>query len=144
MDELMPTVVYAVNLLAPLIPFLTKAGEKVAEQVGEASYKKVKALYEAIRNKFASDDDEYALQTLKRFEEQPANDNRKAALVSVVTDKATTDPVFANQLDRFVQEAKQDGNITQFATRVYGNARVGKIYNIGQAGQITETKTLKE
>lgn len=144
MNELMPTIVQAISLLAPLTPYLVKAGEKVAEGVGEASFQKVKSLYEVIRNKFTADDDDYAQQTLKRFEEQPDSENRKAALVEIVAEKATTDPAFANQLERHVQEAKQDGNLAQFVTNVYGNAQVGKIYNIGQVGQITENNPLKE
>lgn len=144
MNELMPMIVYAVNLLAPLTPFLTKAGEKVAEKIGEAGFEKAKSLYSAIRDKFASDEDEYALQTLRKLEEQPENEGRKAALIGVLAGKADDDAGFAQQLERIVQEIKQDSNTAQFMTNVYGDARVSNIYNIGQVGQFTPEKNPPE
>lgn len=137
MSDLMQSGLSAVTLLAPVLPFIVKSGEKFAEKIGEASYNKVRALYESIRNKFDSDQDQYALQSLQRLEEQPADESRQAVVASVINEKAQTDLKFADELERRIREAKGDTSLSQFITNVSGNAQVGKILNIGQAGNIT-------
>ena len=137
MTDLMQTGIDAVKLLAPLLPFLTKSGEKFAEKIGEASYDKIRALYESVRSKFSLDQDQYALQTLDRLEQRPDDEGRQAVLGNLIGEKAETDPNFAYELERIVGEARQDYNLSQFITNVSGNAYVGKIFNIGQVGQIT-------
>lgn len=127
----------AVKLLAPLLPFLVKSGEKFADKIGEASFEKVRAIHKSIRSKFSSDQDQYALQSLQRLEEQPADESRQAVVASVIKEKAETDRAFADELERGVREAKGDTNLSQFITNISGNAQVGKIFNIGQAGNIT-------
>lgn len=118
---------------ALLAPYLARAAEAAAKKAGERAWEKVEALYQAIRRKFAADQDEYAQKTLQRLEAQPTAEARQAALADVLTEKAQADPDFARKLARLVQDATQDNTVVQFLTQVYGEARVGNIINIGRA-----------
>ncbi len=119
---------------ALLAPYLTKAGEEVAKQAGDAAWQMAASLYQAIRRKFTKDQDAYAQQTLQRLEEQPTNEARQAALADVLNEKVQADPSFAQELKGLVQDTTQTQGINQFLTQVYGNAQVEKIVNIGQTG----------
>ena len=115
-------------------PFLAKIGESIAKKAAERIWDKAEALYQAIRQKFTRDQDAYAQQTLERLTEQPTSDGRQAALAMILTEKANSDPAFAQELLRLVQEIAQDNTAPQFLTQVYDQAQVGKIVNIAQAG----------
>lgn len=123
-------------LLAPLLPFLNKAGEALAKRIGESAYEKGKAIHETIRRKFASDQDEDAAQALKRLIEKPVDEDLKSGLAKIIEDKAAADGRFANELEKVVREAKRDPNFVQFVTTIQGNAHVGQILNIGHVENI--------
>lgn len=127
-----PIVTSAVALLAP---YLAKAGEEVAKKAGEASWEKMKALYQAIRTKFSADKDDYAQQTLKRLEDKPSEESRQRALADILTEKAEADPEFGQELKRLVQDTTQGKGVPEFLTQVYGG-EVGQILNINQAGDL--------
>lgn len=122
----------AAALLAPLLPYLVKVGEKAAEEAGKkfgtAAWEKAKALYEAIRGKFTGD--AYAEETLKRAAEKPESEGRQAALTEVLAEKAEADPEFGQQLAQLTEVTAQERGIVNFLTQVYGG-RVNKIINIG-------------
>ncbi len=126
-----PMTTAAVALLAP---YLAKAGEEVAQKVGDAAWQMAASLYQAIRRKFTKDQDAYAQQTLQRLKEQPTNEARQAALADVLNEKVQADPSFAQELKQLVQDTTQTQGINQFLTQVYGQAQVEKIVNIGQTG----------
>ena len=123
----------ATTAVALLAPYLTKAGEAAAKKAGEAAWKKVEALYQAIERKFVADKDDDAQKTLQHLEDQPKDDGCQAALASVLAAKAAADPEFAQDLARLVHGAAQDKTVTQFLIQVYPEAEVNKIINIGKA-----------
>jgi hypothetical protein len=118
--------------VALLVPYLAKATEGLASKAGEVAWDKVVALYKAVCRKLSADKDEKAQQTLRRMEEQPADEERQTALMNVLTEKARTDPVFKQELAQLVQVATQEETIA-FLTQVYDRGRVDKIINISQA-----------
>jgi hypothetical protein len=126
----------AITAAALLAPYLVKAGEAAAKKAGETAWEKVESLYQAMRGKFAADEDDYAEKTLQRLEEQPTSEVRQASLADILTEKAEADPTFARELAQLVQDTAQDQATAQFLTQVYDNARVDKIINIGQAGTV--------
>lgn len=132
----MDIVQIATAAVALLAPYLIKAGESAAGKVGEKALEKVEALYQAIRRRFAADKNDYAEKTLQRMEEQPTSEGCQAALADILAEKAQNDPGFAQELMQLVQSATQDKTVVQILTQVYGNARVGKIINIGNAGVV--------
>jgi hypothetical protein len=122
--------------VALVVTYLTKMADSVAEKAGEDTWEKMKALYGRIRDKFSSDQDEYAEKTLQRLEEQPANERRQSALAEVLKDKIEADQYFAEQVSLLARNATQDKKVVQFLTQVYGEATVGKIISIGQAHNV--------
>lgn len=94
----------AVAVLTPLSPYLAKAGEEVAKEVGKAVFEKGKAIHFAIRRKFEDDQDEQAQQTLALFERRP--ETARETLVAQLTQKAEGDTVFAEALSRLVGDAR--------------------------------------
>ncbi|MCS7179398.1 MAG: hypothetical protein N0A03_09045 [Anaerolineae bacterium] len=110
------------------------AAQKIGEAFGEKAVRAAENLLHLIRRKFAADGDAYAQETLRRLEAQPTSEARQAALADVLAEKAETDPDFARELAGLVQAAFRGETTVQFLTQVYGEARVSKIVNIGQAG----------
>lgn len=127
----------ATAVLTPLLPYLVKAGEKAAEEAGQkigaTALDKAKALYEAIRKKFAGD--AYAEETLKRAAEKPDSEGRRAAVAEVLAEKAEADQEFGQQLAQLTQVTAQEQGVVNFLTQVYGG-KVGKIMNIGWAQEV--------
>lgn len=109
------------TILTPLLPYLIKAGEKAAEEIGKklgvAAWEKAKALYETIRAKFAGD--AYAEETLRRVAEKPTDEGRRSALQSVLTEKAEADHDFGQQLARLVEEVQSSPGDTLTAIGSY-------------------------
>lgn len=132
----MNLVLIATSAVQLLAPYLVKVGEGTAQKAGEAIWEKTKTLYQTIRHKFSTDKDDYAQQTLQRLEEQPSAEPRQRGLVDVLVEKAHTDPEFAQELNRLVQDTTQGKDVGQFLTQVYGG-EVGKIININQASNFT-------
>ncbi len=96
------TATVAVSLVSP---FLVKAGEKFAEKVGEKLADKTGQIYNLLKESFASD--EYAGLTLLRLEQAPENEGRKTALETLIKEKMEEDNEFAEQLGKFINEAKE-------------------------------------
>jgi hypothetical protein len=122
----------ATAAVALVAPYLSKAAEAAASEAGKAVLKTGEHIYQAIRDKFSTKQDAYADQTLSRLQQDPENEGRQSALVQVLVELAKEDPNFAHEIQQLVQSAKQDGQVNQFMTQVYGNAWVGKITNIGE------------
>jgi hypothetical protein len=90
------TVAQAVGPL--LAPFIGKAMEGAANKTGEIGAEKAGTLLDTIRRKFAVDQDDYAVQTLQRFEEQPDVASRQQTLATLLAEMAEADPAFADAL----------------------------------------------
>ncbi|CAA9250387.1 MAG: hypothetical protein AVDCRST_MAG77-2046 [uncultured Chloroflexi bacterium] len=132
----------AVAVLAPFLSSLAqKAGsvvvDRLAEDAGAGAEKAVDALYEAVRQKFASDGDKDAEHSLEGLAAKPDSKARQAAVAEVLEEKAKADPAFAEHLAELVRSVEQDPQASQFLTQVSGNASVRNIANIGRAGDVT-------
>ena len=95
----------AASAIVILAPYLVKAGESFAEKAGEKLAEKAGALYQAIKNKFKSDND--AEQTIALVEAKPDSKARMSALEEILTEKMKEDPNFAATINRLVEEAKE-------------------------------------
>jgi hypothetical protein len=107
-----------------------KALEAAGDQAGEGAWATLGRIREAIRSRFRGDAE--ATQALERLEAKPASQARTAELVEVLQPRLEADPPLVAELTRLVEEAKAEPQTAAFVTTVQGNARVGKLTNIGQ------------
>jgi hypothetical protein len=121
----------ATTIVGFISPYLMKEGEAITKKAFDETSKIAGKLYETIKNKFS--DDGYAKETLKRFEEDPKSESRKAALSGVIEEKIAKDPSLATELEKLIVLAKElaGEQITQTVT-VTGQARTGNITSIGK------------
>jgi hypothetical protein len=115
----------ALAAVAVLGPYLAKAGQTFSEKAGEALAQKAGELYQVIKRRFAGDT--YAETTLARAEEQPAAENRLAALKLVLTEKIQGDPQFATAVRRLVEEARAVDHRNVIAHGIRGVAVGGDV-----------------
>lgn len=117
----MDLVTLATGAVSLLVPYLAKAGRSIAEKVGKDVWdivsSKVETLYDAIKNKFKGND--YASQSLKRLEEKPEDEDRQAAMKSVLKEVLAEDSQFQKTLSQLLAEAKQMGGDS--IIQVYGS-----------------------
>ncbi len=118
----------AVAVLIPLAPYLQKAGEEVAKEVGKAVWAKGSAVYRVIRARFEKDKDDKGQATLKLFLNDPHT--FEEALARLVVQRAQVDPAFGKQLHGLLQDAVEDRAVVTFLNNFYGETRVGKIIEI--------------
>ncbi len=122
----------ATTTLILLSPYLSKAGEAIAENLGEKLAEKVSGLYQTLQEKFRGDD--YAEQTLARLEGKPESEGRQAALKEVLIEKMEADPDFAEQLRQLVEESKQVGGGDIISQHLNISGKAGDIFQIGKMG----------
>jgi Lhr-like helicase len=115
------------SVVALLAPYLVKAGESAAQEMGKTGFGKVKAIYQAIAQKFSRDN--YGQQALKRLEEKPLDEKRQRALIDLLEEKVTEDPEFAKKLAALVENVTEGKPTNQFVTQIFGT--VGKNVTIG-------------
>ncbi len=94
----------AVAFLTPLTPYLAKAGEEVAKEVGRAVFEKARAVYSIIRQKFEAEQDDESRRALTSFEPQPTAYADR--LVVQLTQKAETDQQFAQALAGHIRDLR--------------------------------------
>jgi len=119
-----------------LAPYLKDAGTEIASKAGEAAAEGVHRLVDSIRRKLASSGPE-AQQAFDELQRQPDNAERQDALATVLTSEAEQDEAFATDLARLVRELTEEPTLTSFLTHIYGQAKVGQILNIHQAGNLS-------
>jgi flagellum-specific peptidoglycan hydrolase FlgJ len=68
-------------------------------------------------------------------EATPGDEDAQAALRLQLKKQMATDPAFADTLRQLLEEIGQDEQTAAFLTQVYGG-EVGKVINIGQAGEV--------
>jgi hypothetical protein len=135
----MDPVALATMVVGVLAPYLTKAGQKIAEKAGEAAWEKASALYDAVRGKTAKDT--YAQQTLERLHGAPDDTNRRAAMQAVLAEMIAADTSFAESLHKLLEEDGDTTDEIEQHVRVSGQARTG---NITQIGRVTGNIDLGE
>ncbi len=126
----------AIAAVAFLHPYLQEVGKGAAKKVGESVTQKGEHLLSTIRTRFRAKPDGYALQTLERMEADPANEGRQGALTAVLKEEAEKDHAFQTELAQLVLSLAKDESVTRFVTNVSGDARVGKLINIGSAHDV--------
>jgi hypothetical protein len=123
----------AAAVVAVLSPYLAQAGGILATKAGEGVAALIGDLYGLVRDKFDDDPDPAARGALRNLEKQPADGANQRALEAALADKATADPVFAEELAGTLRQITQGKPVSQqFLTQVYGG-EVGKIINVAQA-----------
>lgn len=91
----------AVTVLTPLMPYLVKAGEALAQEVGKAVFTQAKALYTTIRKKFEQTSDTQAKLMLETLDK--ATDAEKQQLAERIVQQAQQDSAFAQALSAEVE-----------------------------------------
>lgn len=94
-----------VAILTPLSPYLAKAGEAVAEEVGKAVFTQGKSLYTTLREKFEQDNDHSAKQALDHLDKSPSE--AQSILREHIVKQAETDPEFATDLSSQVEGLRE-------------------------------------
>jgi hypothetical protein len=95
--------------LTPFLPYLLKAGEKVAEEVGKkfgaATWDRAKALWEKLRSKVEAKP--AAQEAVQDAAAAPNDEDIQAALRLQLRKLLAEDAVFAREIARLWQEAQQ-------------------------------------
>jgi hypothetical protein len=128
----MDVAMIAQTAITILAPYLAKAGEEVAKKSREAAGKKAEAIYQAIKTRFQKEKDDYPLQTLERFEENP--EKRKATIQEVLEEILDKDPDFAQLLFTLLKKADEASGGAVFNVNIFG----------GEVGQVINVDELKE
>ncbi|MGB8646748.1 MAG: hypothetical protein WCF84_16020 [Anaerolineae bacterium] len=96
-------------MLAPMLPYLLQAGEKVAQEAGqkfgEEAWQEGKALWERLWPRVEARP--AAKEAAEDVAAQPTNADRQAALRVQLDKLLSADPALAQELARMVQSGKQ-------------------------------------
>ena len=120
----------AVAALTLLAPYLAKAGESVAEKVGDAMYKQAQTLYAVIKDKFKGD--QTAEKTLTRVKQEPNNQAWKDTLLGILVMKLEEDPQFANAIEQFVKDAEKSSEGDSISQTMNISGTTGDVFQIGK------------
>lgn len=112
-------------------PYLARAGEALAKEVGQVALDAMKSIYRTVKESLAGDS--YAEETLERVEEEPQSESRLTALESLLEERLQADRDFAAALQGMLEEVKEAGaeDFVQQVT-VSGQAQTGDITQIGK------------
>lgn len=119
----------ATNVVAVLAPYLAKAGEEFAKEIGKAASNKIGALYQALKARFQ--DQPTASEALADVEAAPDDEDARSALRLQLKKQMLADPGFAETLRQLLDEIGHDKQAATFLTLVYGG-KVGEIINIDE------------
>lgn len=102
--------------LAPFLPYLVKAGEKVAEEIGEkfseAAWEKAQALWAKLRGK------KEVVQVAQTAADLPENKGMQAALQEEIAKVLQSDPALAEEIAQLMGEVRPAGtNVTASGAR---------------------------
>ncbi len=93
-----------IAVLTPALPYITKAGESLAGEVGKESFKKAAALFTKIKDKFRSSGAPKGETTLDLFADDP--DTYEVALMKLLSKLLEENPEFATQLQQDLANEK--------------------------------------
>lgn len=110
-----------------LAPYLAKAGEEFAKEVGKSASEKMGAVYEMVKTRFKRRP--AAAEALADFEASPEDNDTQAALRLQLKKEMDNDPEFGDELRDQVDKVSHDEQAATFLTQVYGG-EVGEIFNI--------------
>jgi len=128
MGPIEPAAITAAALLA------TKALEALGGKVGEHTWAEMGRLIALVRHKVTGH--QPAETALSEVERHPDDQNRIRTLAELLAALAAQDATFHRELAALVADARRDPLIGSLATRVYGQAQVGQLLNVGQARDI--------
>ena len=135
----------ASTTVALLTPYLTakfiQTGEKVIDKANDVAWDKAQEIFQAIKQRFAKEDDTYYQGTLNGFESKP--DKRKESFESALKELLESDQAFASTLSGLVQEAEAVDAKTVFNTTIQ-NSTVGEVINVETLGTLTINKESSE
>jgi hypothetical protein len=94
----------AVTILTPLSPYLVKAGEALAKEVGKEVFTRSKNLYATIRDRFQQAGNAQAQSTLESLDK--ATETEKEQLVKTIVQQAENDAEFAQALSSQVEDMR--------------------------------------
>lgn len=114
-----------------------KAQERAAERAVEGGEGVVQRLASWLRGSLSALGGEAASSALESVGRAPNSLSNVEALAVVLDDRAAGDANFRIRLAALVDEVRRDPIACSFVTEVYGNAQVGKIVNIDQAGDVS-------
>jgi hypothetical protein len=111
-----------VTFLAPLLPYLLKKGEQVADRaidaVGEAAWDRAKSIWSSLRP--SVDADEAASQAARAVASDPKDEAAKGALQFQFRNLLNSDPGLNHEVGRLLEKAKLDGVIADNGAVVIG------------------------
>lgn len=88
------------NVMAVLMPYVTKGAEEFTRAAGQAAYEKAKSLLATLKARWAGDKE--ATENLDRFEEKPQR--YQPVLEDILKEKLTEDKDLANELAQLLKE----------------------------------------
>jgi|SRR5215469_14730695 len=115
--------------LAVASAIATKTVEDAAGKIGDSLWQAMTRIYDAVRAHFHHD--QPMLQALDRIRGHPHDQEAAKHLAGELRDRFLRDPSFADELARLIEELNSAPETARFLTVVEGNARVGKVTNIG-------------
>ena len=130
----MDPVTIATAALTVLSPYVKHAGEALVKTVGEVALEKAKGLLGWLKSRFAGDP--VATKDLSRFEADP--DKFESGLKSTIEEKAQTDPAFAAELKKRLDEIGPQ--IVVFQKIKDGKLAVGVEADRIQSGKVSVTQ----
>jgi hypothetical protein len=128
MGPIEPAAITAATLLA------TKALEAVGGQAGQTAWAGMSRLVALVRRKVTGH--RQAETALAQVQQHPEDVDRVRELGELLAAFAVQDAAFHRDLAALVDQARRDPVVGQLATKVYGQAQVGQILNVGQARDI--------
>jgi len=106
----MDPLTFAPALLSLLTPYLIKAGEKAAEEVGKALPQRAAQLWQALRQKF--DAKPAAAEALTDLAHNPEDPDTQAAFRKEARKAAEQDPAWLQQMTGLLQQAQREAQQT--------------------------------
>jgi hypothetical protein len=128
MAPIEPAAITAATLLA------TKALEAVGSQAGERTWAGMSGLVTLVRRKVAGNSQ--AETALAQAQQHPQDPEPVRALGELLATFAAQDAAFHRDLVALIDQARRDPVVGFLATRVYGQAQVGQLVNVGHARDI--------
>jgi hypothetical protein len=123
-EPIEPAALTAASLLA------TKALEAVGSQAGETSWVGMSRLVTLVRRKVIGH--RQAETALAQVQQHPDDHQRIRELGKLLATFAAQDAAFHRDLAELVEQARRDPVVGSLATKVYGQAQLGQLTNIGQ------------
>lgn len=104
MNEWIEVAAKTVALLAPLAPYLKKAGESIAGEVGKDALKKAREVTDRIRQRFQGDNNQKALTVFDLFLDDPNDKDQANALSKQIVNALQQHQTWAEEMRQLLAE----------------------------------------